>query len=156
MFRWYQNVVKCYVYLLDVSTKTRKASDLFTEYTWEPAFPSSKWFTQGWTLQELLAPSPGSVEFFSQERDHLGDKRSLEQQIHEITGIPLLALQGTPLSHFNVKDRLLWAETRQTTREEDRAYSLLGIRNVYMPLIHGEGEENTFRRLWKKLGKHTI
>jgi hypothetical protein len=112
MFRWYQNAVKCYVFLLDVSTKKRKASDSFTEYTWEPAFRSSRWFTRGWTLQELLAPSPGSVNFFSQERDRLGDKGSLEQQIHEITGIPLLALRGTPLSHFNVEDRLLWAETR--------------------------------------------
>jgi hypothetical protein len=72
MFRWYQNAVKCYVYLSDVSTKKRKASDSFTECTWEPAFRSSKWFTRGWTLQELLAPGPGSVEFFSQERDRLG------------------------------------------------------------------------------------
>jgi hypothetical protein len=156
MFRWYQNAVKCYVYLSDVSTKKRKASDSFTEYTWEPAFRSSKWFTRGWTLQELLAPSPGSVEFFSQERDRLGDKRSLEQQIHEITGIPLLALRGTPLSQFSVEDRLLWAETRQTTREEDRAYSMLGICDVYMPLIYGEGGKNAFRRLRKELGKHII
>ena len=156
MFHWYQNAVKCYVYLSDVLTKTQKASDSFTEYTWEPAFRSSKWFTRGWTLQELLAPSPSSVEFFSQERNRLGDKRSLEQQIHEITGIPLSALQGTPLSRFTIEDRLLWAKTRQTTRKEDRAYSLLGICNVYMPLIYGEGEKNAFRRLRKELGKHII
>ena len=156
MFDWYQNAVKCYVYLSDVSTKTRKASDSLTECTWEPAFRSSKWFTRGWTLQELLAPSPSSVEFFSQERNRLGDKRSLEQQIHEITGIPLSALQGTPLSRFTIEDRLLWAKTRQTTRKEDRAYSLLGICNVYMPLIYGEGEKNAFRRLRKELGKHII
>jgi hypothetical protein len=156
MFRWYQNAVKCYVYLLDVSTKKQKASDSFTEYTWEPAFRSSRWFTRGWTLQELLAPSPGSVEFFSQERDRLGDKRSLEQQIHEITGIPLSALRGTPLSHFNVEDRLLWAETRQTTREEDRVYSMLGICGIYMPVIYGEGERNALRRLRKELGKHVV
>jgi hypothetical protein len=92
MFRWYQNAVKCYVYLSDVSTKKRKASDSFIEYTWEPAFRFSKWFTRGWTLQELLAPGPGSVEFFSQEGDHLGDKTSLERQIHEITGITVSAL----------------------------------------------------------------
>ncbi|KAH8650313.1 hypothetical protein BGZ60DRAFT_473956 [Tricladium varicosporioides] len=152
MFRWYHNAVKCYVYLSDVSTKQRKASNLLAEYTWEPAFRSSKWFTRGWTLQELLAPSLGSVEFFSQERDRLGNKRSLEQQIHEITGIPLSALRGTPLSQFNIEDRLLWAGTRQTTREEDRAYSMLGICDVYMPLIYGEGEKNAFRRLRKELG----
>ncbi|KAF4626337.1 hypothetical protein G7Y89_g11822 [Cudoniella acicularis] len=129
----------------------RKASDSFTEYTWEPAFRSSKWFTRGWTLQELLAPSPSSVKFFSQERSCLGDKRSLEQQIHEVTGIPLSALRGTPLSQFTIEDRLSWAKSRQTTREEDEAYSLLGICNVYMPLIYGEGEKNAFRRLRKEL-----
>ena len=154
MFRWYQNAAKCYVYLLDVSTKERKESDSLTEDTWEPAFLLSKWFTRGWTLQELLALN--TVEFFSQEQKLLGDKRSLEQQIHEITRIPLLALRGTLLSQFTIEDRLAWAKFRQTTREEDRAYSLLGICNVYMPLIYGEGEENAFRRLRKELGKHII
>jgi hypothetical protein len=154
MFRWYQNAVNCYVYLSDVSTKKRKASDLSTEYTWEPAFRSSKWFTRGWTLQVLIAPT--SVEFFSKEHELLGDKRRLERQIHEITGIPLSALQGTPMSHFNIEDRLIWVGTRQTTHKEDRAYSMLGICNIYMPLIYGEGEKNAFRRLRKELGKYII
>ena len=100
-------MVKCYVYLSDVLTKKRKASDSFTECTWELAFWSSKWFTRGWTLQELLAPGPGSVEFFSQERDRLGDKRSLERQIHEITAITVSALRGAPLSQFDIEERLL-------------------------------------------------
>ena len=154
MFRWYQNADQCYVYLSDVSTKKRKASDSSTEYTWEPTFRTSKWFTRGWTLQELIAPT--SVEFFSKDQELLGDKRRLERQIHEITGIPLSALRGTPLSHFNIEDRLIWAGTRQTTREEDRAYSMLGICDIYMPLIYGEGEKNAFRRLRKELGKHII
>jgi hypothetical protein len=72
----------------------------------ESAFRSSRWFTRGWTLQELLAPGPGSVEFFSQEGDRLGDKRTLEQQIHEITGITITVLRGTPLSQFDVNYRL--------------------------------------------------
>jgi hypothetical protein len=154
MFRWYRESTKCYVYLSDVSTKKRKASDSSTKCTWEPAFRSSKWFTRGWTLQELIAPT--SVEFFSKDQELLGDKRRLERQIHEITGIPLSALRGTPLSHFNIEDRLIWAGTRQTTREEDRAYSMLGICSIYMPLIYGEGEKNAFRRLRKELGKHII
>jgi hypothetical protein len=153
MFRWYQNAIKCYVYLSDVSTKKRKASDSFNEYTWEPAFRSSKWFTRGWTLQELLAPNPSSVEFFSQEGKYLGDKRSLEQQIHKITGIPLLALRGTPLSQYNVEDRLLWAETRQTTREEDKIYSLFGICDIQMPLLYGEGRDKAFKRLREEVDK---
>jgi hypothetical protein len=98
MFRWYQNAAKCYVYLSDVSTRKRKSSDRLFEHTWESAFRSSKWFAQGWTLQELLALGPDSVEFFSYKGDRLGDKRTLEQQIHKITEIPITALQGTPLS----------------------------------------------------------
>ena len=64
MFRWYQKAAKCYVYLSDVSITKRRANDECFEYTWEPAFRESRWFTRGWTLQELLAPR--SVEFFSQ------------------------------------------------------------------------------------------
>jgi hypothetical protein len=104
---------------------------------------ADRWFTRGWTLQELLAPS--SVEFFSHEGKRLSDKKSLERQIHEITGIAVSAIHGAPLSQFGVEERLLWAENRQTTREEDRAYSLLGIFDVYMPLI--EGIDNALNRL---------
>ena len=105
MFRWYQNAAKCYVYLSDVSIRKQKASDRFSEYTWESAFRSSRWFTRGWTLQELLAPGPDSVKFFSQEGDYLGDKRTLEQHIYEITGIPITALRGTHLYQFDIDDR---------------------------------------------------
>jgi len=50
MFRWYQNTAKCYVYLSDVLTAKRKASDKFSKCTWESAFRESRWFTRGWTL----------------------------------------------------------------------------------------------------------
>jgi len=86
MFHWYQNALECYVYLSDVSTAKRKADNEFIECTWEQTFRESRWFTRGWTLQELLAPT--SVEFFSREWKKLGDKQSLRQRIHEITGIP--------------------------------------------------------------------
>jgi hypothetical protein len=151
MFRWYQNAAKCYVYLLDVSTRKRKASDLSTECTWESAFRASKWFTRGWTLQELLAPR--SVEFFSRECGQLGNKRTLEQQIHEITGIPSTALRESPLSQFDVDERFLWAKGRETTREEDKVYSLFGIFDVQMPLLYGEGEVKAFRRLREEIDK---
>jgi hypothetical protein len=153
MFRWYQNAAKCYVYLSDVSTRKRKANNRLSKYTWESAFRSSKWFTRGWTLQELLAPGPDSVEFFSREGDRLGDKRTLEQQIHEITRIPITALQGTPLSQFDINDRLLWAENRQTTREEDKAYSLFGIFDIQIPLLYGEGRDKALKRLREEIDK---
>jgi len=48
---------------------------------------------------------------------------------------------------------MLWAEKRETTRTEDKAYSLLGIFNVYMPLIYGKGREKALRRLWEEIDK---
>jgi hypothetical protein len=154
MFRWYQNAAKCYVYLSDVSQHALDTNETFNQRPWEPNFRKSRWFKRGWTLQELLAP--GSVEFFSQECKLLGDKRSLERQIYEITGIAVLALQGTTLSQFSVDERLSWVENRQTKLEEDEAYSLLGIFDVYIPLIYGEGRKNAFKRLQEEIDKHRM
>jgi len=153
MFRWYQNAAKCYVYLSDIWIRNLEASDPFSESTLESAFRSSRWFTRGWTLQELLAPGPDSIKFFSQEGDYLGDKNTLERQIHEITGIPITGLRGAPLSQFTVNERLSWTKNRKTKRKEDKVYSLLGIFSVYMPLIYGEGEENAFLRLSEQIDR---
>jgi len=71
----------------------------------------------------------------------------LERQLHEITGIAVSALQGTPPSEFSFDERMSWAENRETKREEDKAYSLLGIFDIHMPLIYGEGTKYAFRRL---------
>src|SRR5436189_404821 len=76
MFRWYRNAAKCYVYLSDVSVGECDPNSKV--FPWESAFQASRWFTRGWTLQELLAPK--LVEFFSHEGKRLGDKRSLERQ----------------------------------------------------------------------------
>ncbi|KAF2174746.1 HET-domain-containing protein [Zopfia rhizophila CBS 207.26] len=151
MFRWYQDAAICYVYLSDVPTAEQRASSGFSEFAWEPAFRESRWFTRGWTLQELLAPR--TVKFFSQEGQQLGDKTTLKRQIYEITGITIPALQGTPLCEFSVEERLSWQKDRQTTRKEDKAYSLLGIFSIYMLPNYGEGEENAFKRLLKKIEK---
>lgn len=151
MFRWYEKADKCYVYLSDVSTSgcsTNLASSLIT---WDVAFRKSRWFRRGWTLQELIAPA--SVDFFSSEGDWLGSKRSLEQHIHEITGIAIEALRGGPLMGFEVEERFSGAKYRETKRQEDQAYSLLGIFNVHMSLLYGEGKESAFVRLRKKIGK---
>ncbi|TVY37028.1 Vegetative incompatibility protein HET-E-1 [Lachnellula subtilissima] len=148
MYRWYQNAAKCYVYLSDVSTNDQNQVDPSLQ-SWQSAFRDSRWFTRGWTLQELIAPR--SVEFFCSNGKRLGDKKSLERQLHNITGIAALALQGTTPLMFSVEERMSWAKHRQTQREEDRAYSLLGIFDIQMPLIYGEGAEKAFNRLHREL-----
>ena len=149
MFLWYQNAAKCYVYLSDVSIGSSDGSDLSSQRTWKPAFQHSRWFTRGWTLQELLAPT--SIEFFSAEGERLGDKISLVQEIYNTTRISIRALQGSPLSQFGVDERMSWSERRVTKREEDAAYSLLGIFDIHMPLIYGEGRQKALNRLRKKI-----
>lgn len=146
MFRWYRGAAKCYVYLTDVST-----CSLDDKSSWELAFKASKWFTRGWTLQELIAPT--TVEFFCVERKRLGDKKSLEQQIHDITGIPSEALRGGVLSDFSIDERMTWVKKRNTTREEDMAYCLFGIFDINMRLDYGEGKQKAFSRLRKKIDK---
>jgi len=142
LFRWYHNSAKCYVYLSDVTTSGFANND--------HSFQQSRWFTRGWTLQELLAPT--YVEFFSEGCDRLGDKGSLKIQIAGITGISVQALQGFPLYSFSVKERISWAGKRETKREEDRAYSLLGILDISMSARYGEGEKS-WDRLLNKISK---
>jgi hypothetical protein len=151
MFRWYRNATRCYVYLSDVSSPVFDIDKEPNQRPWESDFRKSGWFKRGWMLQELLAPS--SLNFFSREGKQLGDKRALEQQIHEITGIADSALRGAALSEFSIDERLLWTERRQTKLEEDIAYSLLGIFDIHMPLIYGEGKEKAFVRLREEIEK---
>lgn len=145
MFRWYREAKRCYVYLSDVSENNQDEHDHLARSTWKSEFRKSKWFTRGWTLQELIAPS--SVEFFSSEGTLLCDKKSMEQQIHKITGIDVRALRGDALSTFDFDKRMSWVKERNTTREEDMAYSLLGIFDIQMPLIYSEGKEKALLRL---------
>jgi len=138
MFNWYRRASRCYVFLPDVATAT-------VPQAWTPSFRASRWFTRGWTLQELIAPK--TVQFFAKDGLLLGDKPSLLSLIAEITGIAEAALTGEPLDNFSLQERFNWADKRQTKREEDWAYSLLGIFGVFIHPIYGEGRENAERRL---------
>ncbi|KAH7558833.1 hypothetical protein BM1_04970 [Bipolaris maydis] len=151
MFRWYRDSARCYVYLSDVSSLPLDTT--LTSGLQKSKVQNSEWFTRGWTLQELLAPS--SVDFFSQEWEKLGDRKSLIQQVHEATGIPYLALQGGALSQFSVSDRLRWIEYRHTTCPEDKAYSLAGVVDIDLAPCYGEGVEGAFRRLHDEIDKST-
>jgi hypothetical protein len=150
MYRWYMKADKCYVYLADVSGLNIDTDNEFSRWQWMAAFWNSRWFTRGWTLQELIAPV--SVEFFSKEGTKLGNKKSLEDAIRGVTGLPR-ALRGSPLSSFSIPQRLSWIEKRNTTRPEDKAYSLLGIFDVQIPLLYGEGQQKAFGRLQEEIDK---
>jgi hypothetical protein len=147
MFCWYKNASKCYVYLSDVIVEHQSGGG--QDPAWQLAFVKSRWFTRGWTLQELLAPVV--VEFYSKEGKSLGNRLELRQIIHDITNIPMTALSGVPLDEFGVDERLSWASTRQTTREEDEIYSLLGIFDVKLPFIYTEGYDKALRRLLNEI-----
>lgn len=131
MYYWCQKSRVCYAYLYDVSS--------FEDMT------KSRWFTRGWTLQELLAPA--YVQFFSKTWRSLGDKSRLAASVSHITGIPKHFLLGADLEQASIAQRMSWASRRNTSREEDLAYCLLGIFDVHMPLLYGERLAGAFRRL---------
>ncbi|USP80990.1 hypothetical protein yc1106_08264 [Curvularia clavata] len=151
MFQWYKNAARCYVFLSDVSasTSTSTLTSTATESVlcrdWDVPLRRSKWFTRGWTLQELIAPA--SVEFFSCEGQRIGDKTSLGQLLHSITGIPLAALRNCPLDQFSISERMRWVSGRETTETEDMVYCLLGLLGVSMPITYGERRESALERL---------
>ncbi|KAF2257731.1 kinesin light chain 3 [Lojkania enalia] len=147
MFRWYSNATKCYVFLSDVPDPN--ITDTLQHDNWKTSFRASRWFTRGWTLQELLAPA--SVEFFSYEGQLLGDKSSLEQVVHEVTRIPLTALRSLPLDQSTPHERMHWADKRETTEEEDIVYCLLGLVGVTMQANYGEGKDRAWRRLQEEV-----
>ncbi|KAI0182317.1 WD40-repeat-containing domain protein [Xylaria flabelliformis] len=170
MFRWYHDANRCYVYLDDVSCPTAQCAErseaplkkrrkhntdtaVSTTPSWHSVFRKSLWFTRGWTLQELLAPA--SVEFFSREHTFLGNKSSLERSICDITRIPVEALRNCPLSDFSVSERFSWMDRRETTLEEDKAYAMLGIFYIQMPLLYGEGYATASGRLRREVSQAT-
>ncbi|KPI40361.1 Vegetative incompatibility protein HET-E-1 [Cyphellophora attinorum] len=154
MFRWYAASVKCYVLLCDVSSNKRNAEGLCDLRS--SNFNKARWFTRGWTLQELLAPS--CVEFFSREGGLIGTRASLKREIHRATGIPLTALDGAKLASFSIDERRQWAVFRKTKEPEDMAYCLAGLFNVYLKPHYGEDLENAWHRLQdeikKRLGRY--
>lgn len=109
------------------------------------AFQQSRWFTRGWTLQELIAPK--DLVFFDRDWTFRGTKATMTTHISLITGVPGGILDNSvELDEIPVAVRLSWASTRETTRDEDLAYCLLGIFDVNMPMLYGEGVK-AFTRL---------
>jgi hypothetical protein len=138
MFAWYRKADVCFAWLEDLQSGS-------TDLT------SCRWFTRGWTLQELIAPE--TMLFFNREWEQIGSKHDLTEAIVSATKVPTEVISGeASVSEYSVAARMSWAAKRRTRRVEDAAYCLLGLFDVHMPLIYGEGSY-AFRRLQEEIVK---
>ena len=145
MYQWYRRASVCYVYLSDVSVLAQNDDEKADR---GKSFQDCRWFTRGWTLQELLAPQ--YVKFFDKDWINFGSRRSLVPDLVSITGIDATHLERPHWA--SIATRMSWASSRKTTRVEDVAYCLLGLFEVNMPLLYGEGEK-AFQRLQHEILK---
>lgn len=149
MYAWYQGAQICYAHLEGVSATV----DVTKDDDKDGEFARCRWFTRGWTLQELLAPT--DVVFFSEDWVKIGNKAALHRVLSNITGVDYEILTGArALESVSIAKRMSWAAHRQTTRPEDVAYSLMGIFGVNMPMLYGEGQ-NAFLRLQQEIMKQS-
>lgn len=153
MYQWYRKSGDCYAYLSDVPPpnhnidgRGKSCGAPFLE-----SFKASLWFTRGWTLQELIAPE--NVIFVDANWKKFGTARGLKKSINEVTEISDENLIGeTNLETLRVGRVMAWAAKRRTTRVEDRAYSLLGLFEIDLPMLYGQGER-AFQRLQEEILK---
>jgi hypothetical protein len=147
MWRWYSKSEVCYAYLNDVHAEIDHEGR-------NQVLGRSKWFTRGWTLQELLAPR--RVNLYNATWELIGTKHDMAELISSITGVDqaYLGYRPHPLEAASVAERMSWASKRETKRVEDVAYCLLGIFGVSMPLLYGEGDR-AFQRLQEEIMKQS-
>lgn len=133
MYDWYADATICYTYLFDVHDARN-----------ERQFEESSWFTRSWTLQELLAPP--EMHFYTSDWIRIGSRSDMVKNISKSTAIPHPVIERFNRSEHSVAERMRWAASRNATRPEDIAYSLLGIFDINIPLLYGEGTK-AFQRL---------
>jgi hypothetical protein len=145
---WYQIATVCFAFLSDLAP-------LYAPDQWlDLSMQHCRWFCRGWTLQELLAPE--DMIFFDREWNARGTKSFLRHEISSITGIDQHVLHNPDiLSEYSVAQKMSWAAYRETSREEDMAYCLIGLFNVNMPMLYGEGAQKSFFRLQEEIMKET-
>ena len=148
MFLWYKYAVVCLAWLADLAP-----GDGLSQKGSISLLKDCKWFTRGWTLQELIAPK--KLEIYDREWNLRGTKAELSDTMSNITNIDAAVLQDTDLLNRRpIAQRMSWVATRQTTRVEDMAYCLLGIFDVNMPMLYGEGSR-AFIRLQEEIIKES-
>ncbi|KAI1429066.1 heterokaryon incompatibility protein-domain-containing protein [Xylaria sp. FL1777] len=145
MFKYYQDAAFCIAFISDLPTTEP------LDFEFENRFPHCRWLTRGWTLQELIAPT--HVLFYDSTWTFRGSKQDWKDLLCKETGVDEAVLNDpTGLRLIPIAQRMSWASNRQTTRIEDMAYCLLGIFDVNMPLIYGEGRK-AFIRLQEEIAK---
>lgn len=171
MFAWYRKSAICYAFLSDIQRPSGSIDPSSFDIT------CSRWFTRGWTLQELLAPD--FLYFYDASWELLGSRSGWAESISKATTIPVDCLAGPEygecdvyqdrngslmripkprksiedkLQQTTVAARMSWAANRQTTRVEDEAYCLLGLFDINMPMLYGEGNK-AFMRLQQEIMK---
>ncbi|KAF4821971.1 Vegetative incompatibility protein HET-E-1 [Colletotrichum siamense] len=148
MYKWYNGATICYAYLSDLHVPI-SASESTSVQDLTPLLRRCRWFSRGWTLQELIAPF--EVLFYQHNWGLVGKKTQWYNMLSDITGISSSALISYSYpAQFSIAERMSWAAGRETTRDEDVAYCLLGIFNVNMPMLYGEGTK-AFRRLQEEI-----
>ena len=143
MYQWYENAKACYAYLHDAPGLSFPTASDDEKYPDSNGWP--EWFSRGWTLQELIAPS--NIQFFNKNWRSIGDKKTLAPTLESITKVPEHILtDGLRGNRPCIAQIMSWAAHRKTTRVEDRAYSLMGLLDMNMPMLYGEGKK-AFHRL---------
>ncbi|WYZ44647.1 hypothetical protein EsH8_VII_001083 [Colletotrichum jinshuiense] len=153
MYAWYRSAEICYVYLSDLSPVPQGLAGTYLYMYLRENLPKCRWFTRGWTLQELIASN--KVEFYDKKWNLIGEKNDLITIIQDITRVDISILKdNSDLQSLPVARRMSWAAGRKTTRVEDIAYCLLGIFDINMPLLYGEGMK-AFQRLQEHIANET-
>jgi hypothetical protein len=161
MFQWYKEAEYCFAYLSDFSWEEEEEEDGYhvrdmSNIMWDAceAMRCCKWFTRGWTLQELLAPKV--LAFYDSNWTYRGTRQFFSAAINKLTHIDEEVLNGQKeLDEVSITERMNWASKRETTRLEDMAYCLLGIFDINMPLLYGEGNK-AFIRLQEEIIRSSV
>lgn len=150
MFQWYRGAKICYAFLEDV--EYQPGTSIFDRLR------SSRWFTRGWTLQELIAPA--AVVFYDRAWTIIGTKAKLSKELSGITSISEKVLHDSrEVTRQSIAQRMSWLSKRKTTRKEDMAYCMIGIFDVNMHTMYGEGKKAFIRlqeEIVNNINDHTI
>ncbi|KAF3762837.1 hypothetical protein M406DRAFT_232617, partial [Cryphonectria parasitica EP155] len=146
MYMWYTKAERCLAYMSDYQVGS------------PTSFINSEWFDRGWTMQELVAPS--KLEFYDANWRRFGDRSLFTRELAQKTGMRSGILSGqitaTHIYHASISHRMSWAARRTMTRKEDIAYCSMGVFDVNMPVLYGEGMDSAFRRLQEEIIKYSI